>query len=107
METFEEVWGKIQSQLRQGSIIKNWTGARGYLGDEFKIVSVASSHLVVDAPRAKTIQRVSKKDFEFMFGRWDGYCKGRIARGDLVKGTRVSKYTMSILRHLSDEDRDT
>jgi hypothetical protein len=98
--TFQEVWQAIQLRLTAGSQVKNWTVAKGYLGDSFKIVTVSSSHVDVDSPNAETVQRVSKKDFEFMHDNWYPYCAGKVRRTDLVKSTRVSKYTISILRHL-------
>lgn len=97
---FREVWQAIQSGLTTGSQVKNWTAAKGYLGDSFKIISVSSSHIDVDSPKAETVQRVSKADFEFMNNNWVAYCAGKTSRTDLVKSTRVSKYTISILRHL-------
>lgn len=97
---FQEVWMAIQSSLTAGSQVKNWTAAKGYLGDSFKITTVSSSHVDVDSPKAETVQRVSKADFEFMHNNWDAYCAGNVRRTDLVKSTRVSKYTISILRHI-------
>lgn len=97
---FQQVWQAIQSNLRIGSQVRNWTVAKGYLGDTFKIVGVSATYVEIDAPNAETIQRVSKIDFEFMHNKWEAYCSGKIRRADLVKSTRVSKYTISILRHL-------
>jgi hypothetical protein len=99
--SFLKSWSELQSNLRPGTLIKNWTVAKGYLGDEFKIVSVSSTQVDVDSPAAETIQRVSKKDFEIMFNHWDQYCSGELKRRDLVRMTRVSKYTMSIFKHLT------
>lgn len=97
---FPHVWRAIQSQLSRGLQVKNWTAAKGYLGDSFTIATVSSSHVDVDSPNAETVQRVSKGDFEFMHTNWKAYCAGEIKRTELVKSTRVSKYTISILRHL-------
>lgn len=97
---FQEIWQALQSGLTTGSQVKNWTAAKGYLGDSFKVINVSSSHIDVDSPKAETVQRVSKADFEFMYNNWNAYCAGKTKRTDLVKFTRVSKYTISILRHL-------
>lgn len=97
---FLKSWSELQSNLRPGEMIRNWTAAKGYLGDEFKIVSVSSTHIDVDSPGAETILRVSKKDFEIMFHHWGLYCSGVYKRQDLARMTRVSKYTMSIFKHL-------
>lgn len=97
---FASAWVHIQSGISPGTKIRNWTAAKGYLGDDFLIVRVESNHAEVMAPNAETIQRVSKRDFEYMFTNWGDYCAGKIKRQTLVKQTRVSKYTMSILKHL-------
>lgn len=97
---FQEIWLSIRSGLAPGSKIRNWTAAKGYLGDEFSVVRIESSHLEVNSPNAETIQRVAKSDFEYMFSNWEDYCAGRLKRRALVEHTRVSKYTMSILKHI-------
>lgn len=97
---FSDVWLAVQSRLHTGEKVRNWTAAKGFLGDDFLICCVDASHIEVDSPNAETIQRVSKKDFEVMYNNWTAYCSGGISRQALVKLTRVSKYTMSVLRHL-------
>lgn len=97
---FSEIWLRVRSNLAPGSKIRNWTAAKGYLGDEFSIVRVESKHLDINSPNAETVQRVAKSDFEYMFMNWDDYCAGRLKRQRLVEHTRVSKYTMSILKHI-------
>jgi hypothetical protein len=97
---FTEFWMVVQGRLQPGQRIRNWTAAKGFLGDDFKVVLIEPSHVEVDSPNAETMQRVSKNDFRIMFDHWSDYCSGRVKRSDLVKLTRVSKYTMSILRHL-------
>jgi hypothetical protein len=98
---FSEVWTAVRGKLQPGERVRNWTAAKGFLGDDFTVVRIDSSHIEIDAPNAETIQRVSKKDFEVMFDHWSVYCSGQMKRQDLIKLTRVSKYTMSILRHLN------
>lgn len=98
-------WTTVRSKLSPGEVIPNWTAAHGYIGDTFKVVSVTSSAIEVSAPNAETIQRVSKKDVEFMLENWKGYCAGTVKRNDIVKHTRVSKYSMSILKHIGVPDR--
>jgi hypothetical protein len=97
---FSDAWLHIRSGISPGTKIRNWTAAKGYLGDDFSIVRVESSHVEINAPSAETIQRVGKSDFEFMFANWEAYCTGNLNRQALVKQTRVSKYTISILKHL-------
>ena len=97
---FAKVWLTVQGQLRPGEKIRNWTAAKGFLGDNFRIVHIDANHIDVDAPNAETIQRVRKSDFEVMHNNWAAYCSGQMSRQALVKLTRVSKYTMSVLKHL-------
>ncbi len=97
---FSDAWLHIRSGISPDTKIRNWTAAKGYLGDDFSIVRVDSNHVEVNAPNAETIQRVGKSDFKFMFANWEAYCTGKVKRQALVKKTRVSKYTMSILKHL-------
>jgi hypothetical protein len=97
---FPEMWLRIRTDLVPGTKVRNWTAAKGYLGDEFAIVRVESNHIGVNSPNAETIQRVARADLEYMFANWDDYCAGRLRRQELVKHTRVSKYAMSILKHI-------
>jgi hypothetical protein len=94
------MWAAIRAKLFPGEVIPNWTAAHGYIGDTFKVVSITSSAIEISAPNAETIQRVYKKDVEFMLDNWKGYCAGKIKRSDIIKHTRVSKYSMSILKHV-------
>lgn len=95
-------WVDLQSKLKPGQVIRNWTAAKGYIGDDFKILSVSSAAVEVIPPNAATVQRVSRKDFEYMCNNWEAYCSGRVTRAKLCENTRVSKYSMSILKHLSE-----
>lgn len=88
---FAEFWKNLQANLKDGSNIKNWTAAKGYLGDEFKIIDVSSNCVEIESPNAKTIQPVRKSDFEVMFNNWDAYCSKELRRGNLTKLTRVFK----------------
>lgn len=97
---FPEMWLRIRTGLDSGTKVRNWTAAKNYLGDEFLIVRVEANHIDVNSPNAETVQRVAKADFEYMFANWDNYCAGRLTRQALVEHTRVSKYTMSILKHI-------
>jgi len=97
---FVEFWDKLQKQLSGGQTIKNWTKVKGYLGDEFKVLTVEPSAVVIDTPNAANLQYVPKSDFEIMFNHWGKYCSGALPRYQLRIKTRFSKYTMSIIKHL-------
>jgi hypothetical protein len=50
--TFADSWNSIQNSLDPGAQVKNWTAAKGYLGDVFTIVQVSPAHVVVSSPEA-------------------------------------------------------
>lgn len=97
--TFDELWANIQ-QLSPNTTIKNWTVAKNYLGDFFEITKISDHNVTVVTPNAERPQNVSINDFEYMHQNWNAYCSGNITRTELCQHTRVSKYTMSILRHI-------
>lgn len=98
--TFSNFWNTLQTKLKVGDSIKNWTARKGYLGDEFRIIQILDDRVKIGSPNAQIIQIARKPDFEFMFSKWEAYCSGEFKRTELVKQTRVSKYTMSIIKHL-------
>jgi len=95
---FQQLWRNITRWMRTGLEIPNWTSSRGYLGDSFQVVAIADTAIVVETPKAKNLQHVARRDFEYMYRNWASYCRGEIRRGEICKHTRVSKYTISILR---------
>lgn len=99
---FPGFWSDLQARLEVGVTIKNWTSAKGYLGDQFKIMAVTVNGVEIDSPKAKNLQYIQKGDFEVMYSNWDAYCSGKLQRQELRDLTRFSKYTMSIIKHLED-----
>lgn len=95
--TFDQVWNTLQSHLRPGMVIKNWTAFSGYIGEDSTIVHLSQSDISVDAPGAKTIQHVPRNDFKAVWEVWEGYKKGKVPREELRDITRFSKYIISIL----------
>ena len=51
---FSSFWQALQSNLKPGTTVKNWTALKGYLGDEFTIVSVSAKAVEIDHPQGKT-----------------------------------------------------
>lgn len=98
--TFADTWNSIQSDLGPGAQVKNWTAAKGYLGDIFTIAHVSPGYIVVSSPEAENAQSVPKQDFEKLHGVWSGYCAGSIQRQDIRDMTRFSKYIISILHQM-------
>lgn len=102
---FDSFWQTLPLKLKPDAKIKNWTAAKGYLGNEFTVLSVSDTMVEVDPPKANDRQRVSRQDFEVTFDNWDTYCSGQLPRQELVQLTRNSKYTISIIKHLEASER--
>ena len=101
--SFQRFWSELQTKLKPRVTVKNWTAAKGYLGDQFTIVVVSTNCVEIDSPNAENRQYVPKGDFEVMYNNWDAYCSKKLQRQELIVMTRFSKYTMSIIKHLSGE----
>jgi hypothetical protein len=97
MTTFDSVWTRIQSSLKPGTSIKNWTLLKGFLGDTMKIVGVHSLYIAVDAPHASTTQVISKENFRRVWEIWPEYKGGIFPRNQMRAITWFSKYIISIL----------
>jgi hypothetical protein len=95
-----DIWRTVTESVAPGDTIRNWTAAKGYLGDDFVVKSISSGHIVIEAPGAENEQRVAKKDFDLVYGVWGGYCSGAVQRQQLRDATRFSKYVVSILHHV-------
>lgn len=99
-----QLWLDLCSKLRPGLIIRNWTAAKGYFGDDFKIVSVSSTGIQIDPLGETSLQYARKVDFEPFLLNWDAYSKGRLTRKAVGtdrngKEIRVSKYVISMIKH--------
>ena len=103
---FAEIWNEIEKRLLIGGTVKNWTAAKGYLGDSFTIVQVSSSRVVISSPGATNVQSVPKHDFERVSAQWADYCSGSVQRQELRDITRFSKYIISILHHIGEQRGD-
>jgi hypothetical protein len=101
---FIAAWSAIQHQLRPGTAVANWTAANGLLGDSFTISAVRPGHVEVDTPGAENIQTASMGDFEAVYNVWAPYCRGQVGRAEVVRTTRVSKYVISILRWIEEQN---
>ena len=97
---FANTWAALQASLRAGTVIPNWTQATGRVGEAFTISEVAPEFIEVNAPRASNIQRVSRTDFEAVYGEWPSYISGHTRRPEIRDKTRFSKYVISILHWL-------
>jgi hypothetical protein len=107
MKTFELLWPDLIRHLKLGLAVKNWTVLRGYLGDEMTVVGIDDEHIEIRAPKAKTIQRVPKTDFEKVWEVWSDYKSQKLPRFEIRDMTPYSKYIISMLRWYEQNVSDT
>jgi len=98
---FENIWLRIQRELKNGQVVQNWSMAKGFTGNTFEIVSVTDKAIICNPPKSTNLQVISKKEFEKVWEVWDKYLLGKIPRYSLRDMTRFSSYIISIL-HLMD-----
>lgn len=101
---FGGFWTLIQARLSTGDTVRNWTQTGGYLGDVFAVRAVEARAVVVDTPDAANLQRVPMEDFAAVWEHWNDYCAGELPRKRLRDVTRFSKYVISILHHVLEDD---
>lgn len=100
---FESLWLKLQHELSEGTVIRNWTAYGGYLGDSFTVVAVHQNSIAVDAPGARNVQVVPRADFEIVYQLWRDYLSGEVPRYVIRDRTRFCKYIITIIRHLEQD----
>jgi len=106
MTPFEKAWAFIQTNLKAGTTINNWTALHGYLGDKMTIAAVRANNIEVDAPKANSIQVVPKSDFEIVWKVWPEYKALKCKRYELRDMTRFSKYIISIFYWYEKEEQN-
>jgi hypothetical protein len=94
---FGSFWSELQSWLMEKRTITNWTVDKGEVGEDFETGPVTGNHVLVYPPSALNVQKVSKKDFEFVYEKWTDYLNGDAKRSELAKKSRFAKYTISII----------
>lgn len=98
---FKFIWKKVQKEIKEGEVIRNWGKARGYTGNTFKIVSVTENLVVCKPIKAKNLQPVPKKDFQQVWELWKDYILGEVQRKFIRDEiTRYSSYIISIYKYL-------
>lgn len=97
---FDEFWGLLQANLDKGTIIRNWTAAKGFTGEPFVIAAVSSEVVAVRIPGSEKDPIARKEDFRLIFDRWPEYVSGSFPRSGFLRDTWVSKYTISIIHQL-------
>ena len=94
---FGVFWSELQSSLLEKRTITNWTVDKGEVGEDFEAGPVIGEYVLVRPQSAQTDLKVPKKDFKLIFENWAEYLNGTARRGDLVKKSRFTKYTISII----------
>ncbi|HEY7329977.1 MAG TPA: hypothetical protein VH592_20245 [Gemmataceae bacterium] len=97
---FLDTWNALQANLRNGTVIPNWTVHNRDIGEPFTVSEVSDTFVLVDAPAAESLQRVPRADFERIYDCWNDYLHGGMARSVFSPLTRYSKYIISIFHWL-------
>lgn len=95
-------WEFIQSRLRPGMPIRNWTVANGYIGEDFTVRELGPRSLLVELLDGKALT-VAAADFLLVGGRWVDYVARRLPRHALRDASQRTKYVISILHQLGYE----
>jgi hypothetical protein len=100
--TFSEIWKVILRRLKPGESIPNWTVLKGYMGDSMKVVQVGEGEIIIQTPNAKRLQHVSRGEFAEVWEVWPAYKTGQKQRQEIREMTFHSKYILSILHWVED-----
>jgi hypothetical protein len=98
------IWSIVQSRLRPGISIPNWTADKGFLGDEFSVTAVGENHVDVDSPSALNSQRIPRNHLETVNELWMDYVRGTVKRKEIRDKTRFSKYIISLLHWIGEQN---
>ena len=94
---FEAVWNSIRAAVAPGSMVRNWSAAKGYTGGSFRIDNMDRSSVTVSGGAMQAPRRVSKGDFAKIFTIWDEYVAGNFPRSGMLPLSQNSTYILSIL----------
>jgi hypothetical protein len=98
----DNAWDEVRREVSAGDLIKNWTAAKGYYGEDFVVEDVGAYSLEVRLG-SDSIRTVTARDFDVVSPHWDDYCAGHFPRGDFTPLTMNSKYVISILHILKEK----
>ncbi|MFZ4439951.1 MAG: hypothetical protein ACOYOS_16105 [Syntrophales bacterium] len=105
---FVNTWNYIQTNLKIGAVIDNWTKDKQYFGDKFTISNIALTQLDIDTPGAKNIQKIPQIDFQGIYNVWPQYIGCTYSRDQIRDNiTRYSKYIISILKWVENSNGGT
>ena len=106
MSEFEYIWNFLQTNMKPGTELQNWTANSGYLGDSMTIINIRQNSIEVKTPKANNLQHVPKEDFEKVWSVWNDYKTQNVKRYELRDMTRFSKYIISIFRWYEEKVRN-
>jgi hypothetical protein len=95
---FEIVWSDLQKLLISGTLVRYWSVEEGYTGGVFRIENVDVAAVIVRHGKMGQERRVSKRDFQHLFGFWAAYNCGTIGPTELSKRSENMSYILSILQ---------
>lgn len=97
---FANAWAQIQN-IPNGTIIPNWTAARGYHGNAITLTHVNPQHITFNAVAAENPQVVPQNDFANVYNIWNLYIQGQYDR-NLIRDdiTRYSRYIINTFQWL-------
>ena len=99
-QDFEDWWNRLPDRIPAGTTVQTWSQPKGHLSATFKFRELDrdEQEVVVDDP----LRRITKHDFEMIYGIWEEYCRGVVARTRINGRTVNSTYIIGILRWLDE-----
>ena len=97
-QNFEDWWECLPNRIPAGTVINAWSQLKDDLPGEFtfKMLDNDWSQVVIENPS----RNIAKYDFKWVYGFWEEYCRGVLARSKINEGTVNSTYIISILHWL-------
>src|SRR5574340_774515 len=102
MIPFENFWEKLAFSLIRAQIINHWK-ADGKKGDRFQAQYKGGSYVFCIVENGGVL-KVPKKEFRFMYDKWDKHTSERLCGTFVEDESRFTKYTASVIHqflHLS------
>ena len=98
MIPFHDFWDRLIPQLREIQTIPNWTKDGKMRTEDFQAQYKGGNYIECAIDDGSIIS-VPKKDFHYIYYRWDDYMTDRIKRNNLRDESRYTKYVISIIHN--------
>lgn len=100
-DNFDNVWRHIQTSLKEGEAIRNWSAYRGYTEGRFIVDHhMQPTAITVRSDGKSQPRRISKGDFKKVWEVWEQYSSGNYPRSKLIFLSQNTTYIISILNKL-------